>query len=107
MAAKPVSVNFVFANFEKRIVASTTTAATGSDLKSLLQQNWPDTVPPCEDRSRIRLICMGSGFITDDVPLGKVRIRGLRSCWENFIYHPSNPTTAMDVLSDATTDLLH
>ena len=71
MAAKSISVNFVFANFEKRLVASTTTAATGSDLKILLCQNWPDTVPICEDRSRIRLICMGSGFINDDIPLGK------------------------------------
>ena len=72
MAAKSVSVNFVFANFEKRLVVSTTTAATGSDLKTLLTQNWPETIPACEDRSRIRLICMGSGFINDDVPLGKV-----------------------------------
>jgi hypothetical protein len=69
--AKPVQINFVFANYEKRLVVQTTTAATGADVKTLLLQNWPETVPRCEDRSRIRLICMGSGFLTDDAPLGK------------------------------------
>lgn len=70
MAAKSINVNFVFANYEKRIVASTTTAATGADLKALLCQQWPDNVPKCDDRSRIRLICMGCGFLQDAEPIG-------------------------------------
>jgi hypothetical protein len=27
-------------------------------------------VPICEDRSRIRMICMGNGYLTDDKILG-------------------------------------
>jgi hypothetical protein len=36
-----VTINFVFANFEKKVIVSTNTRATGGDLKNLLYSNWP------------------------------------------------------------------
>lgn len=37
-----VSINFIFANYEKKVVLSTTLECTGSELKELLMKNWPE-----------------------------------------------------------------
>ena len=37
-----VKVNFIFANYEKKVVLSTTLSSSGSDLKTQLLQNWPE-----------------------------------------------------------------
>ena len=37
-----VSINFIFANYEKKVIVNTNTRATGRDLKNLLYNNWPD-----------------------------------------------------------------
>lgn len=42
MTDKAVNVNFIFANYEKKVVLATTLASTGADLKTLLLQNWPE-----------------------------------------------------------------
>ena len=36
-----IKVNFVFANYEKKITAASTTNVTGADLRALLAENWP------------------------------------------------------------------
>ena len=37
-----VSVNFIFANFERKVQLETTLSSSGNDLKTLLIQNWPE-----------------------------------------------------------------
>ena len=41
-AVTVVRVNFVFANYEKKVVLSTTLSSSGADLKTQLLANWPE-----------------------------------------------------------------
>ena len=39
---KAVNVNFIFANYEKKVILATTLSSTGYDLKTQLLDNWPE-----------------------------------------------------------------
>lgn len=39
---KAVNINFIFANYEKKVILATTLSSTGHDLKTQLLDNWPD-----------------------------------------------------------------
>jgi hypothetical protein len=40
--ANAVNVNFIFANYDKKVVLTTTLSSSGADLKSQLLENWPE-----------------------------------------------------------------
>jgi hypothetical protein len=80
-----LEVRFIFANHDGVTVNLTATTETKVlDLKCRLLENWPIgnamtifsshnfslAIPPCNDVSRIRLICMGSAMLKDSASLG-------------------------------------
>lgn len=62
-----VKLKFIFANRDGlTVIVSCKLTDSIAEVKGFLMSMWPDTLSPCVEGDRIRLICMGKGVLMPD-----------------------------------------